>query len=202
MANKHRGQTHNKTPKRFLSATDISTLTTQLELKNDMLDKIDKKNKQYLENERLKRENEMLEKDKEAALSRLSKIAGEKLSKGNPSIADLGDPNKPTKLGERWSSLYTDEWTDAFEEISTKCKTNKTAVPEKILLRIVDWCYTTCSNLSENQAKGIKQLLRDVSHHLNLQDERKNDINQNIHAKYYMTVSEEDDSIKPFIETF
>lgn len=201
MTSKNRGQTQNKTPKRFLSATDIST---QLDLKNDMLDKIDKKNKElYFENERLKRENEMLEKDKEAALSRLSKIAGEKLSKGNPSITDLGDPNRPTKLGEKWSSLYTDEWTDAFEEISTKCKTNKTAVPEKILLKIVDWCYTTCSNLSQNQAKRIELLLRDVALQINLQDESKNDINQNINAKCNMTVVyEEDDSIKPFIETF
>lgn len=201
MMNKNRGQTQNKTPKRFLSATDIST---QLDLKNDMLDKIDKKNKElYFENERLKRENEMLEKDKEAALSRLSKIAGEKLSKGNPSITDLGDPNRPTKLGEKWSSLYTDEWTDAFEEISTKCKTNKTAVPEKILLKIVDWCYTTCNNLSQNQAKRIELLLRDVALQINLQDESKNDINQNINAKCNMTVVyEEDNSIKLFIETF
>lgn len=203
MANKSRGQPQNKTPKLFPSATDISTLKTQLELKNDMLDKIDKKNEQlYSENERLKRENEILERDKEAALSRLSKIAGEKLSKGNPSITDLGDPNRPTKLGERWSSLYTDEWTDAFEEISAKCKTNKTVVPEKILLKIVDWCYTTCRKLSQNQAKRIEQLLRDVALQLNLQDESKNDINQNIHVKCNMTVSEVNDSMNEFIDTF
>ncbi|XP_071126376.1 uncharacterized protein [Mytilus edulis] len=205
MANKSRGQPQNKTPKLFPCATDhdFSTLTTKLKIKEDMLDKIDQKNKQlYLENERLKRKNEILERDKEAALSRLSKIAGEKLAKGNPSITDLGDPNRPTKLGERWSSLYTDEWTDAFEEISTKCKTNKTAVPEKILLKIVDWCYTTCSKLSQNQAKVIEKLLRDVALQLNLQDESKNDINKNIHGKCNITVSEEDDSIKPFIETF
>ncbi|XP_052077947.1 uncharacterized protein LOC127715861 [Mytilus californianus] len=118
----------------------------------------------FSENERLNQENEILERDKEAALSRLSKITGEKLSKGNPFITDLGDPNRPTKLGERWSSLYTDEWTDAFEEINAKCKTNTTVVPEKILLKIVD--------------------------------------NQNIYAKCNMTVSEVDDSIKLFIETF
>lgn len=73
MANKSRGQAQNETPKLFPCATDhdFSTLTTKLKIKEDMLDKIDQKNKQlYLENERLKRKNEILERDKEAALSR------------------------------------------------------------------------------------------------------------------------------------
>lgn len=48
---------------------------------------------------------------------RLSQVAGSKLTDGNPAIADLGDPNRPTQLGEKFSELYDNEWTDAMEEL-------------------------------------------------------------------------------------
>lgn len=50
---------------------------------------------------------------------RLSKIAGIQLTKGNSDITDLSDANRPTKLAEKWSSLYTDEWSDAFDVFKT-----------------------------------------------------------------------------------
>ena len=63
-------------------------------------------------------------------------MAGEKLRKGNPTIMDLGNPNRPVKIGEAWGSLYTDEWMDAYEDIDKRCKeTDKQ--PEKELMRIV-----------------------------------------------------------------
>lgn len=46
---------------------------------------------------------------------RLSSIAGEKLTKGNPSITDLGDPNRPMKISEMYGELYDNEWTDCME---------------------------------------------------------------------------------------
>lgn len=51
-------------------------------------------------------------------LHRFSKIAAEKLTSGNPNIADLSDPNRPTKLGEIYSQLYDNEWTDALESLT------------------------------------------------------------------------------------
>ena len=36
---------------------------------------------------------------------------------GNVNIADLSDPNRPTKLAEQFSELYDNDWTDAFEEL-------------------------------------------------------------------------------------
>lgn len=42
---------------------------------------------------------------------------GQKLTDNNPNIADLSDKNRPTKLAERYSELYDNQWTDAFEEI-------------------------------------------------------------------------------------
>lgn len=40
---------------------------------------------------------------------------GQKLTDNNPNIADLSDKNRPTKLAERYSELYDNQWTDAFE---------------------------------------------------------------------------------------
>lgn len=48
---------------------------------------------------------------------RLSKVAGAKLTQGNAAITDLSDTNRPTKLAEKFSELYDNQWTDAFEEL-------------------------------------------------------------------------------------
>lgn len=50
----------------------------------------------------------------------MSKIAGIQLTKGNSEIADLSDANRPTSLAEKWSSLYTDEWSEAYSEMTMK----------------------------------------------------------------------------------
>jgi hypothetical protein len=41
-------------------------------------------------------------------------MAGDKLTKGNPAITDLGDPNRPMKIAEKYGELYDNEWTDAM----------------------------------------------------------------------------------------
>lgn len=41
----------------------------------------------------------------------------DKVENDDQDIADLSDLNKPTKIGERFSELFDNEWTDAFEEI-------------------------------------------------------------------------------------
>jgi hypothetical protein len=42
-------------------------------------------------------------------------MAGDKLTKGNPAIADLGDPNRPMKIAEKYGELYDNEWTNAMD---------------------------------------------------------------------------------------
>ena len=37
-----------------------------------------------------------------------------KLTDNNPNIADLSDENRPTKLVEKLSELYDNEWTNAY----------------------------------------------------------------------------------------
>ena len=50
-------------------------------------------------------------------LYRLSAVAGTKLKYNNPGITDLSDDNRPNKLAEKFSELYDNEWTAAFEVI-------------------------------------------------------------------------------------
>ena len=45
---------------------------------------------------------------------RLSAMMGAKLRDNNPAITDLNDPNRPMKIGEQFSGVYENEWTDAF----------------------------------------------------------------------------------------
>jgi len=39
-----------------------------------------------------------------------------KMKESNPTISDLSDPNRTTKLAERYGELYDNEWTDAVEK--------------------------------------------------------------------------------------
>lgn len=51
--------------------------------------------------------------------SRLSKLMSSKLQDDNPNIADLSDKNRPTKLAERYTELYDNQWTDAFQQVTS-----------------------------------------------------------------------------------
>uniref|UniRef100_K1RSL5 Uncharacterized protein n=1 Tax=Magallana gigas TaxID=29159 RepID=K1RSL5_MAGGI len=66
----------------------------------------------------LERQLKQIAKEKEYLLTRLTKIAGSKLTNNNPDIADLNDDNRPTKLAEKFGQLYDDEWTDSMEELT------------------------------------------------------------------------------------
>lgn len=38
---------------------------------------------------------------------------------GNPAVANLSDPYRPEKLAEKFSQLYDDEWTTAYETLTS-----------------------------------------------------------------------------------
>ena len=48
---------------------------------------------------------------------RLSHHISLKLADSNPNIADLSDMNRPTLLVEKFTALYDDEWTNAFDAL-------------------------------------------------------------------------------------
>ncbi|CAG2221531.1 unnamed protein product [Mytilus edulis] len=74
---------------------------------------------------------------------RLSEAAGNKLRDNNPNIADLSDMNRPTSLAEKFSSLYTDEYTDAMEVI------------EDDMDEAASKCYEWCQRLAKEQRETL-----------------------------------------------
>ncbi|XP_052241276.1 uncharacterized protein LOC127851508 isoform X2 [Dreissena polymorpha] len=66
------------------------------------------------------RQIQKLNEEKQEALRRLSAMMSIKLRDNNPNIADLSDQFRPTKLGEQFSELYDNEWTDAFDVLQNK----------------------------------------------------------------------------------
>lgn len=89
---------------------------------------------------------------------RLSKLAGIQLTKGNSDITDLSDSNRPTKLSEKWSSLYTDEWSDAFDDLSEIKKTNDNYNIEKELCDIVKASLVSLFHTNTRTFDGPKSI--------------------------------------------
>lgn len=73
---------------------------------------------------------------------RYSKLAGESLTMGNANVADLSDPNRPTKLAEQFSELYDNEWTDAFEELEHM--TDSERISYLLYILQVGFCTIVC----------------------------------------------------------
>ena len=73
-------------------------------------------------------------------------MTGDKLRTDNPNVADLSDPNRPTKLGEMISELYDNEWTDAFEELQRNGRSERASIGTlletfKVNAKLVIWVY-------------------------------------------------------------
>ncbi|XP_069131554.1 myosin heavy chain, clone 203-like isoform X2 [Argopecten irradians] len=88
-----------------------------------------------------------LEEEVEGLRNRLSKIAGAQLTDNNPAIADLSDPNRPLSLGEKFSELYDNEWTDAMEELSDS--SDEREVIRQLLEIVVDSYQFCCKRSNE-----------------------------------------------------
>ena len=63
-------------------------------------------------------------------------MASRKLRDNNPNITDLSDQNRPTKLAEKMSELYDNQWTDAFDELE------QTQMKETEIIRILLQIFT------------------------------------------------------------
>ncbi|XP_052719808.1 uncharacterized protein LOC128191665 [Crassostrea angulata] len=96
-----------------------------------------------------KMQNQLKEKEEEIEeLSmRLSKFASQQLTEGNPNIADLSDTHRPTRLGEMYSQLFDDEWSEAFEAFKPKTEDDgNNVLPDtlytlqNILTNIFEFC--------------------------------------------------------------
>lgn len=113
------------------------------------------------ENDRMKRqadamnvEIDELRREVDRLRTSLSKVAGERMTEGNPFVTDLSDPNRPQKLAEKFNSLYDNSWTDAFESVS---KGNDEQVICTLLLDTFKDCWKHCSELSKLQLSNMQQ---------------------------------------------
>ncbi|OWF54875.1 reticulocyte-binding protein 2 homolog a-like isoform X2 [Mizuhopecten yessoensis] len=116
-----------------------------------------KKEKKSLE-QRGEQNLKSMEKEMDMLRQRLSKMAGAKLTEGNPSFTDLNDPNRPLKLAERYTELNDNEWTDAYE-ILTGDRGIKRKDAIIILRDIVTDCYNECVRLAEEQWRSLARIL-------------------------------------------
>ncbi|XP_011438885.3 uncharacterized protein [Magallana gigas] len=102
-------------------------------------------------------------KDKEAALTRLSAVAANRLRDNNPGIADLSDPNRPIKLGEKASEIYDNEWTDALENLEKLRKATETNYDEEkdvqLLLSILTEIFQMCKRDATEHMDNMSRLL-------------------------------------------
>nr|XP_022324785.1 restin homolog isoform X2 [Crassostrea virginica] len=94
--------------------------------------------------------------EKERLLTRLSEVAGSKLTAGNPNITDLSDSNRPTKIAEQFSELYDNLWTDVFEKL---CQNSKMSDIDAIrtLLQYLEKSYARCKEISTERYKILSQ---------------------------------------------
>ncbi|XP_062586423.1 uncharacterized protein LOC134248026 [Saccostrea cucullata] len=145
-----------------MSDSTVSDLYTKFEQQKKEITNVTAQNQALMstlqEHTRLHRELELkvsnLEQEKESLLIRLSTIAGSRLRDGNPSITDLSDDNRPLNVAERFSELYDNEWSDAFEKVAIGRSEEETV---KILLELLQNIYTSCEIISEQQRHHLGQ---------------------------------------------
>ncbi|XP_053400219.1 uncharacterized protein LOC128557204 [Mercenaria mercenaria] len=93
--------------------------------------------------------------EKNALQMRLSKMAGDRLIRDNPAIADLSDPNRPTKIGEMYSEIYDNEWTDAFEALRDSGYQEEDVI-ETLRLTLMN-VFQFCSRKAESLLKKTEE---------------------------------------------
>ncbi|KAL3878815.1 hypothetical protein ACJMK2_031143 [Sinanodonta woodiana] len=114
------------------------------------------------------------------------------LLENNPNIVDLSDPNRPTKLAERFSELYNNEHTDTFEEILKCYRKGEVDQEEKIvhdLLVVVQKAYDHCKKwnmkleeelISEELTKVPRSVAEYIQRGGQMQQKKKRLVQENL----------------------
>ncbi|XP_053407177.1 uncharacterized protein LOC128559466 [Mercenaria mercenaria] len=108
---------------------------------------------------------------------RLSKLAGDKLRDNNPDLADLSDTNRPTELGKRFSEIYDNEWSDAFENIEKKDETEKVRILHEVAVSAFKYCH----GIFRGQVEEIRGILLQETLNPGSDESRKTTKTVNIH---------------------
>ncbi|XP_071127875.1 uncharacterized protein [Mytilus edulis] len=104
----------------------------------------------------------VLQREKSDALTRLSELMGSKLRDNNPAITDLNDPNRPMKLGDQFSELYENEWTDAYSELKDSKKSTEIEIIEILIKILKEICETCLADVSQ-QLSGHRSAVQGLS---------------------------------------
>ncbi|CAC5404543.1 unnamed protein product [Mytilus coruscus] len=93
--------------------------------------------------------------------SRLSGIASQQLADGDPGFTDLGDKNRPQKLGERFAELFDETWSSAYESLKPKDIDDDESDEGTMdtLQQIVKVIYDFCQEVSQDQ---IQRLIKEM----------------------------------------
>ncbi|XP_052076577.1 uncharacterized protein LOC127714537 [Mytilus californianus] len=129
------------------------------DLKKTSVDKTlkDENSRLHEELNKLNIENAGLRKEVDRIRTSLSKIAGERMTDGNPYITDLSDPQRPQKLSEKFNSLYDNSWTDAYEIINTEGMDEKMTCEK--LIAIFKSCWDFCCDVAKMQLSDLHNIL-------------------------------------------
>ncbi|XP_076071192.1 uncharacterized protein LOC143042660 isoform X2 [Mytilus galloprovincialis] len=93
--------------------------------------------------------------------SKLSGIASQQLADGDPGFTDLGDKNRPQKLGERFAELFDETWSSAYESLKPKDIDDDESDEGTMdtLQQIVKVIYDFCQEISQDQ---IQRLIKEM----------------------------------------
>nr|XP_022325311.1 uncharacterized protein LOC111125624 isoform X2 [Crassostrea virginica] len=118
--------------------------------------------------------------------TRLSRFASQQLTEGNPNIADLSDIHRPTRLGEMYSQLFDDEWSEAFEALKPNMKKEAEVDDEDelypniltLLHSILEESFTFCKEKSTEQLQKLENKIKEGLKTTATQSEEKMDVDQ------------------------
>ncbi|XP_069129201.1 myosin-4-like [Argopecten irradians] len=97
-----------------------------------------------------------LNKDNEQLMIRMSKMAGDKLTRNNPGIEDLSDPNRPNLLAQKFGELYDNEWSHALDSLNPNDDGNDKKYIY-ILAEILEFCYSECESVADQQLLQLEK---------------------------------------------
>lgn len=101
----------------------------------------------------------------EELTTRLSSFASKQLLDGNPNIADLSDPNRPTRLCEKFNCVYDNEWTEAFEELQETGEKDEAIL--KTLMEIIINAVSFCKDVKDQQLQQLMEGMHFCMVHVN-----------------------------------
>ncbi|KAL3879231.1 hypothetical protein ACJMK2_031537 [Sinanodonta woodiana] len=87
--------------------------------------------------------------------NRLSKLASDRLTYENTDITDLSDEIRPSKVTEKMSELYDNQWTSAFEEMKANRVDDEEAIG--VLLKIVMETNEVCKVMVSSHYQKLKE---------------------------------------------